>query len=76
MNENVIEKKINDLGMAAYIMMHGYKVLGKNGKSYLFEVDEKDVKEFDARKLEYLSSDFHRFDSCLMSLKKINEYNE
>jgi hypothetical protein len=24
--------------------------------------------------LEYISSDFHRFDSCLMSLKKIGEY--
>jgi len=61
-----------DLGVAAYILMHKYKVLGKKGKYIYFEV-ESDNK-FDELAFEYLTSDFHRFDSCLMSLKKINEY--
>jgi hypothetical protein len=47
-------------------------VLGKKGKYIYFEV-ESDNK-FDELAFEYLTSDFHRFDSCLMSLKKINEY--
>jgi hypothetical protein len=64
-----------DLGVAAYILMHKYKVLGKRGKSIYFEVENEEVNsKFQGLALEYLSSDFHRFDSCLMSLKKIGEY--
>lgn len=64
-----------DLGVAAYILMHKYKVLGKRGRSIYFEVENEDVNnKFQDLALEYLSSDFHRFDSCLMSLKKIGEY--
>lgn len=64
-----------DLGVAAYILMHKYKVLGKRGKYIYFEAENEEASEkFDELALEYLISDFHRFDSCLMSLKKINEY--
>lgn len=71
-----IVKFVTDLGAAAYIMMHKYKVMGKRGKAIYFEVDESEQEEFEQRTLEYLSSEFHRFDSCLMSLKKIgDEYN-
>lgn len=62
---------VTDLGAAAYILMHKYKILGKRGKAVYFEVD---TERFDEIALEYISSDFHRFDSCLMSLKKIGEY--
>jgi len=65
---------VTDLGAAAYILMHKYKVLGKKGKALYFEVEGEDKDRFDELALEYLSSDFHRFDSCLMSLKKIGEY--
>jgi len=37
-------------------------------------VDDISADKFDEIALEYISSDFHRFDSCLMSLKKIGEY--
>ena len=49
---------------------------GKKGKSIYFEVDnnQETRDKFDDLALEYISSDFHRFDSCLMSLKKIGEY--
>lgn len=72
--ENRIKKCVNDLGAAAFIMMHKYKVIGRQGKSIYFEVDESEQSEFDDLQLEYLQSEFHRFDSCLMSLKKIGEY--
>jgi hypothetical protein len=65
---------VTDLGAAAFILMHKYKVLGKKGKAIYFEVEGEDKDRFDELALEYLSSDFHRFDSCLMSLKKIGEY--
>lgn len=69
-----ILKRVNDLGAGAYLMMHGYKVKGRQGKSILFEVEQEGSIEFEERVLEYLSSEYHRFDACLMSLKKINEY--
>ena len=65
---------VTDLGAAAYILMHKYKIVGKRGKSIFFEVDNTSSDKFDDVALEYISSDFHRFDSCLMSLKKIGEY--
>lgn len=65
---------VTDLGAAAFILMHKYKVIGKKGKAIYFEVGEEFADKFDETALEYLSSDFHRFDSCLMSLKKIGEY--
>jgi hypothetical protein len=68
---------VTDLGAAAYILMHKYKVMGKKGKAIYFEVDnqiEESEDKFDEIALDYISSDFHRFDSCLMSLKKIGEY--
>ncbi len=65
---------VTDLGAAAYILMHKYKVVGKRGKAIYFEMDNESADKFDDVALEYLSSDFHRFDSCLMSLKKIGEY--
>lgn len=65
---------VTDLGAAAYILMHKYKVVGKRGKAIYFDVDDISAEKFDEIALEYISSDFHRFDSCLMSLKKIGEY--
>ena len=55
--------------------MHGYKVVGRKGKDFIFEVTESEDLDFEQKKLEYLSSEFHRFDSYIMSLKKISEYS-
>lgn len=70
-----VQKSINDLGAAAYIMMHKYEAIGKRGKAIVFEIDEKDIVEFDMLYRKYLNSEFHRFDSCLMSLKKLPDSN-
>jgi len=64
---------VTDLGAAAYILMHKYKVMGRRGKAIYFEIEENGQEKFDELSLEYLSGEFHRFDSCLMSLKKIND---
>ena len=74
MEQGAKQKKVSDLGAAAYLMMHGYKVIGRQSRAIVFEVEESGENKFDARGLEYLSSEFHRFDACIMSLKKIGEY--
>jgi len=68
-------RAVGDLGAAAYLLMHGHKVIGRQGREFLFEMrTEDEVDEFEQRKLEYLSSEYHRFDSYIMSLKKTGEY--
>ena len=67
-------RNVTDLGIAAYVLMHGFKVIGKQGRSVYFEMEESEVDSFERLSLDYLSSDYHRFDSCLMSIKKIGEY--
>lgn len=72
--ENKSVRHVSDLGAAAYILMHKYRLIGRKGKNIFFEVEKENNDKFDELSLEYISSEFHRFDSCLMSLKKINEY--
>lgn len=72
--EHKIHKEVTDLGAGAYLLMHGYKVVGRRGRAIVFEVTETEIDTFEQRTMEYLSSEFHRFDSCLMSLKKIGDY--
>tara|TARA_Y100000034_G_scaffold3535_1_gene4270 strand:- start:1469 stop:1711 length:243 start_codon:yes stop_codon:yes gene_type:complete len=71
-----IHKHITDLGIAAYLVMHGYDVVGKRGKAIYFAIenDPEELEKFEKLTMEYLSSSFHRFDACLMSLKKTPEY--
>lgn len=76
MTEKGIVKYVNDLGVAAYLLMHGYTVVGKEAKSIYFECHtSKEAEEFDALVWEYQPpNEFYTFDSCLMYLKKVNEY--
>jgi hypothetical protein len=68
-------KEIEDLGAGAYLLMLGYKVVGKKDRStFVFEVPKADECNFEDDQMAYLNSDFHRFDACLMSLKKIHNF--
>ena len=59
------QKSVSDLGAAAYLLMHEFKVIGRKGKDIFFVVDAKHTNEqFDQLTLDYLSSEFHRFDAC------------
>lgn len=71
-----VVKFVNDLGVAAYLLMHGYTVVGKKGKSIFFEChSDIEAVEFEKLVLDYQPpNEFYTFDSCLMFLKKINEY--
>lgn len=70
-----IHKFVNDLGVAAYILMHGYAVIGKRGRSIYFECNsDEESAEFSKLVLDYQPpNEFYIFDSCLMYLKKMNE---
>lgn len=69
-----VHKHVNDLGVAAYILMHGYVVIGKKARSIYFECDRGASDEFDRLVLDYQPpNEFYTFDSCLMFLKKMNE---
>ncbi len=63
---------VNDLGVGAFVMMHGFKIIRKSGNTIYFDVTEKEEDEFERLQMEYLNSDFHRFDSFLMAIKKMN----
>lgn len=68
-------KFVNDLGVATYLLMHGYEFLDKKGKSIYFECNtDEEARDFDRLLLDYQPpNEFYIFDSCLMFLKKINE---
>ena len=69
--EESVRIRVSDLGASAYLLMHGYKCIGKDGRDIIFEIEESGAVELGERKMEYLTSEFHRFDACLMSLKKM-----
>lgn len=68
-----MKKSVSDLGIGAYLMMHGYKVMGRKGKNVVFEINEKDSEEFEKLTMDYLQSPFHQFDHYIMILKKVYE---
>ena len=73
MNEDrKIEKRVADLGACAYLLMHGFKVAGhdRRERAFVFEISTSEERDFEEKQDDYLNSEFHRFDSCLMSLKK------
>lgn len=70
-----LKLSVEDLGIAAYLKMHAYKVLGKKGRYVYFEVSKDEVKDFEKLITEYLNSEFHNFDHHLISIKKLPECN-
>ena len=55
--------------------MHKFKLTSKIGKSYYFDVSSNDEEnQFNELNLQYTNSEFHDFDSKLMSLKKIGSF--
>ena len=74
MNKEIVSKPVQDLGIAAYVLMHQYQLAGRKEKTFIFKVAKEKLKEFEDLKTAYLFSEFHDFDHCLMGLKKLEEY--
>lgn len=75
----MINKKItkiqSDLGVAAYLLMKKFNLLGKKDRDFYFEINATDEDKFEELIVSYLLSEFHYFDHCLMSLKKLQDFN-
>lgn len=66
---------VTDLGIAAYLLMHQFKIIGKKGKAFYFECEDSATDQFNNLIFDYMPpSEFYLFDSCLMALKKINPW--
>ena len=78
MSSKKARRSVSDLGMAAYVKLHGFKCLGRKGRNFYFEVDEDSPRHnemsFDHLTVEYVNSPMHEFDSAIMSLKKMGEF--
>jgi hypothetical protein len=70
----IVRRAVGDLGIAAYIKMNGYKCIGRGGKNFYFDIYESEQIEFDKLIFEYSNSPMHKFDSELMSLKRLPQY--
>lgn len=73
-NVKYVRKTVSDIGIGAYLLMHGYKIVGRKGSTVYFDVREDDASEFDKLAFDYLSSPYHEFDANIMSLKKMGDY--
>ena len=70
----MMRKSVSDLGVAAYLRMHGFKVIGRKNKTIWFEIKEDESSDFERLSFEYVNGPYHDFDANLMLLKKMNEY--
>lgn len=74
MNQEIYQRSVQDLGVAAYILMQSFPLAGRKDKTFVFSVPKNKLVEFEDLKTAYLFSEFHYFDHCLMGLKKLEEY--
>lgn len=74
MSNEISQKNVQDLGVAAYVLMQGFPLAGRKDKTFIFNVKKDKAREFEDLKTAYLFSEFHYFDHCLMGLKKLEEY--
>ena len=76
MFERMLIKSCNDLGKAAYLKMLGWKCVGRKGKIFYFEVNEKinDTKKYEQDSFNWLNSTYNEFDSHLMRLKSMGDH--
>lgn len=58
-----------NLGLAAYLFMHGVKLIStETDGRFVFERDVRDVREWE---IEYVNSCCFRHDSALMTLRRM-----
>lgn len=74
MNANKVRKSTEDLGVAAYLRMHGFKVCGRKGKIFYFDIMSEEEEAFNEAVFEYPNSPYHDFDANIMALKKLPHY--
>ena len=54
-------KFVTDLGAAAFLLMHKFKLIGKKGRAFYFDINSKEEeKQFDELNLQYTSPIFFK----------------
>ena len=71
MNETKVIKEIDDLGIAAYVVLHGFKLVGRKGKVFYFDIYKREEDDFHQTLFDYVNSECQKFDSELMALKRM-----
>ena len=74
MNAKTIRKSTEDLGAAAYLRMHGFKLVGRKGKTFYFDMLQEEEEAFNEATFEYPNSPYHDFDANIMALKKLPHF--
>ena len=74
MNAKTIRKSTEDMGAAAYLRMHGFKIVGRKGKTFYFEMLREEEEAFNEATFEYPNSPYHEFDANIMALKKLPHF--
>lgn len=66
------EYRTSDLSLAAFLMMKGMVLLdaNKNGPRFEFKFDDYDNRAASLA-IEYINSDFSKFDNSVRTLKKL-----
>lgn len=76
MKNTVVTRPISNLGIAAYIRMHGHTVTGTKGKALHFEAtSSEELEQIYALMLQFQPPNpFCLFDGCLMYIKSIENF--
>ena len=48
-----MNKEIRDIGIAAYLVMHDFKLQDKKDKNFIFSIDSSESKKFEDLKISY-----------------------
>ena len=73
-DEKVYTKKIcslNDISMSAYLLMRGAKLLGAKKLGHTYKIDFEAGPVIDQLMLEFINSEFSKYDDSIRKLKKI-----
>jgi hypothetical protein len=63
---------VNDIGLAAYLYMQGFRLGKATRKGYYFNVNDiKEREDIDIERYNYYNSAFAEFDRCLLTIKRM-----
>jgi hypothetical protein len=61
---------VSDLGLASYLKMRGFKVVSAHKRQVMFACEDNGTaSRIENAKIEYVNSEFSRFDGVMMTLK-------
>ena len=63
--------RVSELGFTAFLILRGYELKKYKDNSFYFEVE----REVDELRIEWVNSDFAKFDKLLLDLKRFKTNN-